>query len=187
MYKTIGFEIKGLAPLMTKNGQTCDPLNEHAKAMKEISKKRVKTEEDYEALSRLDWFGALYLNDDGRPCIPGENIEAMFISAAKKSKQGPQAKAGILSDGLWPIIYAGPKDMDALYDTRKFIDRRSVKVSQSRVMRTRPIWREWSLKFEVSYMADIFNKSEVVALLKVAGEIICLGDYRPKFGRFEIA
>ncbi len=67
------FRIVGVSPLLMKNGQTADPLNVYAKAVAEISKKRNKTEADHLELSRREFFGALYIDQNG-PFIPAVNI-----------------------------------------------------------------------------------------------------------------
>ena len=42
-------------------------MNKFAKAMKAITSKRKKTDEDYIELARLEFFGGLYADDQGRP------------------------------------------------------------------------------------------------------------------------
>src|SRR5688572_28760874 len=107
-YETSKFRIRGVVPLVMHNGQLADPLNSYTKELKKVSGKRSKTEADHEQMGKLEWYGSLYLHN-GAPCLPGEVIEAAFIEAAKKGKRGPQAKAGVISDGFWPIEYDGPK------------------------------------------------------------------------------
>lgn len=188
MYEHLDFTIRGIAPLICHNGQLADPLNPIAVKMKEVSGKRKKTDADHIELGRLEFLGGLYIGDDGAPCIPGINIEAMLIDAAKKTKMGNQAKAGIISDGNWPIVYEGPKNPDKMWDSGKFSDRRGVKLGgTTTVIRTRPIFRNWSLKFTVSYLPSLLNKKQIADFVGTAGQIIGLGDFVPKFGRFEIA
>lgn len=186
MYESIEFTIQGLSPLLFHNGQLADPLNDFAKRMKEVSGKKKKTDADHIELSRIEFLGGLYTDDKGRPGIPGENIESAMVFAAKKHKLGPQAKAGIISDGFWLVDYDGPKTPDALWEDKRFVDRRGAKVQMSRVNRTRPIFRNWKLTFTLQYLADQLNKKDVVMIVETAGRIIGLGDYRPRFGRFEI-
>lgn len=188
MYEHLEFTITGIAPLLSHNGQLADPLNPFAIKMKEISGKRKKTEADHMELSRLEFLGGLYLDEDGHPCIPGINIEAMLIDAAKKKRMGEAAKAGLISDGNWPIVYDGPKDPDKMWDSGKFKDRRGCKLNgKVTVIRTRPIFRQWSLTFTVSYLPNILDKKDIVEFVNTAGQIIGLGDYLPRFGRFEVA
>lgn len=186
MYETIGFNVRGIAPLLMHNGQLADPLNKWSKALKGVSGKRKKTDADYAELARIEWHGGLYVDEEQRIVIPGENIEAMLISAGKKNRKGEAFKAGLLSDGMWRLSHDGPKDIESLWMDDRFRDTRKVGVNGSSIMRTRPIFRKWSLAFEVQYLPDILNKAEVVEAVQIAGRIIGLCDYTPKFGRFEV-
>jgi hypothetical protein len=188
MYKTIRFKIEGVSPLLCHNGRLANPLDEAAKAIRAVSGKRKKTDADHAELARLEFLGGLYLNDDGRPVFPGENIEAAMVAGAKKQKLGQQAKAGIICDGLWPIEYDGPKNPDAMWaEGKRFADVRGVKLNgRSTVMRCRPIFRKWALAFDVQYLPTLLDESEVTETLRTVGRIVGLGDFKPKFGRFEI-
>lgn len=187
MYEHVEFTIRGVAPLLCHNGQLADPLNPFAIALKEVTGKRKKTEADHIEMGRLEFLGGLYVDEKGAPCIPGLNIEAMLIDAAKKSKMGPAAKAGIISDGNWPITYEGPKSPEKMWASGNFKDRRGVGVQGSTVIRTRPIFRNWSLTFTVSFLPALLNKKDITDFLATAGQIIGLGDFVPRFGRFEVA
>ena len=79
-----------------------DPLSAASKELKKIAKKRPKTDADIAYMQRVEWTGGLWLSG-GVPCIPGEAIEAAFVQAAKKSKRGQLAKAGMISPGDWPM------------------------------------------------------------------------------------
>ena len=186
MYEKMEITVNGVTPLMMHNGQLADPLNEYAKGVKVISAKRNKTESQFAEMGKLEWYGGLYLNDNRRVVIPGQNIEAALIAAAKKNKLGKQFTAGMLSDGAWPLIYDGPKDVDKLWADGRFVDRRRVCISQSSVMRCRPIFKTWSLSFTVHYLPDMLNPQQVTEAVVICGRVIGLCDYVPKFGRFEI-
>jgi hypothetical protein len=184
----VEYHIRGLCPAMMHNGQLADPLNRWSRAIKEISKKRLKTDEDIAEISRLEWFGSLYVNEDGHPCWPGENIEAMVRGAARKEKRGKDVEECLLSDGNWVLIYDGPKDAQALWDSDQYRDTRRAKNPNGKgtILRTRPIFRTWELKFVVEFDTDILNVDDVHRFVEVAGRRIGLSDYRPKFGKFEI-
>jgi hypothetical protein len=137
-------------------------------------------------MGRLEFHGSLYLDDDSRLVMPGENIERMLVDAAKKQRLGREFTSAIICDGLWPIEYEGPKSADDLWKDKRFVDRRAVKVQTSRVIRTRPKFNVWSLSFVVDFLPSVLNRDQVRDALVVAGRIVGLGDYRPKFGRFEI-
>jgi hypothetical protein len=55
----------------------------------------------------------------------------------------------------------------------------------AKVMRTRPIFREWSALVEMQYDPDVLNLREVEEIVVDAGKLVGIGDWRPKHGRFE--
>lgn len=182
-YERLRFRLTGASPLVMHNGRLANPLDPFAKALKTVSGKRAKTDADFEEMARIEFLGGLYMGEDG-PCIPGEVIEATLISAAKKNKRGPQAKAGILSDGLHRIEYDGPRGSDDLWADDRFRLVAGVRVGQARVMRTRPIFRDWSAEIFVDFLPGQLNRSEVAEMVRVAGEVVGIGDWRPRFGRY---
>lgn len=187
MYEQMNVTLNGVFPMMLHSSRGIDPTDPINKAKKAISGKMKKTDDDYEALAKLEWESSLYLDDKGRVIIPGENVESMLIEAAKKHKLGPKAKAGILCDGNFPIEYDGPKGVEAMWKDGRFTDTRAVRVQQARLMRTRPIFHKWALPLVVNYRPDQLDKNQVILILETAGSIIGLGDYRPRFGRFEVS
>lgn len=187
MYQSHTFEVEGVAPLILHNGRLANPLDPFTKSLRELSVKRKKTDADLEELSRREWFGGLYTDEQNRPCIPGENIEAMLVNALKKQRLGSAGKAGVIVDGSFPIRYEGPQfATEDLYRDGRFVDRRMVKIQKIKVLRTRPIFRNWKLEFTVNFLPEILNKAQVVDAVVTAGRLVGLGDFVPKFGRFEV-
>lgn len=185
-YKRLKFQVIGVSPLIMHNGQLANPLNPHARQMKRITEKRKKTDADYEQLAKLAWFGGLYLDDEKRPCIPGEVIEGTFIRMAKKLRLGEQAKAGMISTGPWALEYDGPRDLEELWSDERFRLSAIVIVKGSRIVRTRPIFRQWALSFDIDFMPDELNQRGVIDMVHTMGRIVGFGDWRPKFGRFNV-
>jgi hypothetical protein len=159
------------------------------KALKEVTSRRKKTEEDIEEIRHLEWQGSLYLDDKGRPCIPVDNVLSLVIAGAKKDKNGSEAKSGVMQDAgaeSFPLEYEGPRDLAALYADPRFVDCRGAKVGTSRIMRTRPIFRNWKLKIRLIYNEDVIDEATIQQALEMSGERVGLGDYRPRFGRFTV-
>lgn len=186
MYERATYQIKGVSPLLQHNGQLADPLNKWAKEMKKISGKRAKTEADFAELARLEFMGGLYLHN-GEPCLPGELLEAAFVEGAKKLRKGQQAKAGIIVDGFASLAYDGPRKPDELWEDESFRLTAGVRVQRNRVMRTRPIFRDWSVQVDVDFMPDVLNKTDIDEIVAACGRVVGLGDWRPRFGRFDVA
>lgn len=188
--KTFKATIRGLAPLMMHNERLADPTATETRALKAKTSSRKKTDEDLEEIKRLEWFGGIYADDKGRPSIPAGWVWAALIAGAKKSKQGPQAKAGIFDAGphalYFPLKFEGPKTLEALFADGRFTDTRGVGVQGSRVMRTRPVFPNWTAEIEVMYDPDTIDGADVEKALAQCGKLLGLGDYRPRFGRFEV-
>lgn len=181
---TLTVKLTGIAGTIPHNGQMANPMNSFAKALKAISGKRKKQEEDFEAMAKIEFMGSLYLDADGHPGWPGENIESMLIAAAKKQKEGPSAKMSIFVDGVLPLIYKGPKTPEELWEKEEFRLVASVKVQTSRVMRTRPIFRQWELVVPIQYDPALIDRANVMRWVEIAGQQIGLSDWRPRYGRF---
>jgi hypothetical protein len=184
-YRSLRLRIVGVSPLVMHSGALADPLSVQAKELRRIAKKRAKTDADLEYMARVEWTGGLWLSD-GVPCIPGEAIEAAFVNAAKKSKRGQVARAGMLSPGNWSLEYDGPRNLAALWEDERFRLVAGVRVGQSRVMRTRPLFPKWAAEVTFEYLDDQLDERDVVEIMTVAGRVVGVGDWRPRFGRFEI-
>jgi hypothetical protein len=162
-----------------------DPLNPLTKAHKELTGKRKKTDEDYEAIAKSEWLGGLYIDDKG-PYLPGVNVESAMIGGGKLSKLGTQLKRSVeVLDEKCHLVFDGPNTAEKLWDAG-FYDARSVKVQSSRLMRYRPMFRKWYCEAEIAFDADSINREQVIKCLEDGGQYCGVGDYRPKFGRFTV-
>lgn len=153
--------------------------------MKSISGKRVKTDSDHEELARLEFFAGLYMGESG-PVIPAPNIDAMLLAAAKKSREGGLAQSGVFCEKDSPLTYSGPRTAEELWADERFRHTAIVRVQTARVVRTRPIFNEWTAKVVVQCEDSVVNPSRVDEWFHTAGRLIGLGDWRPKFGRFSV-
>lgn len=173
------------APLLMHSGQLANPQNEYSKQIKVYSSKRKKVDADLEMMAKLEFFGSLYLNENKEPVIPGDLITAMLVKGAQQERKGKDFKASVFSVGLFPLKYTGSKNMEKLYEDKAFVNQSLVRVQQARILRTRPMFPKWSVDVEISYLDNI-QKSEILTALKVCGERIGLGDWRPTYGRFTV-
>ncbi len=194
---TVKVRLDGIQPMLMHSNQTCNPLNKFAKAMKAITGKRKKTDEDYEALSKIEWEAGLYFDDGIGPFVPSINVEGMLRDAAKKLKKGTDVKQSVRVFPLEiPLGYNGPRDLDGLkkiafsgdkVDGEDFFDSRGVGVNQSTIMRTRPRFNKWWIEFDIIADDTIFNMDDIIHILALAGTKIGLSDYRPRYGTFEFS
>lgn len=185
MYKTYTVEIVGTAPLIMHNGQTADPMNKFSKMLKEVSGKRSKTESDYMEMARIEFAAGLYMGQDG-PIIPDRLIEATVIAGSRKSKLGKLALAGVVVDHHAKLIYDGPQTAKELFEDDRFRLAVPVRIGQQKVIRTRPIFNEWSAELSISYLADVINQRDLETAIRNAGMFCGFGDWRPRYGRFAL-
>jgi hypothetical protein len=179
--------------LLMHNGQLADPRNPYAKALKEATSKKKKSDDDHEEIARREFQGGLYHDDDIGPYIPGDALQAMLVEGSRKSKQGRDFVAVSIEEERVPLQYKGPRDRLGLWKDDKFVFTKAVRNQQSRVMRTRPIFRDWKVEFTVSIEDDAtVNPPDVERALTIAGRQVGIGDYRPgsprggRYGRFSL-
>jgi hypothetical protein len=181
----VRISITGTAPLIVHNIRLANPLDPIAKAMKQISSKRKKTDEDFEALAWLEFEGSFYMAPDVGPVIPGANVEKCIVEGARITKAGKQVERGLfVIDNEAPLLYDGPRDVDGLWAREEFRSVMAVKVGQSRIMRTRPIFKTWALDADAEVDLGLLSLPDLRSILTDAGNMVGLGDYRPRYGRF---
>lgn len=182
--------MQGVSPLLCHNGQTADPRNTYAKAMKAVSSKRKKTDADLDELARLEWLAGLY-RVEGDLIIPDYVIESTMIAGAKKSKRGPQAKCGLFFTDHGSLNFTGRPEvindqtLAEMYESGDFTHTIGVRVGMAKVMRTRPIFRGWSCSVLAQYDPDVLNQRDIEEIAVDAGKLVGIGDWRPKHGRFD--
>jgi hypothetical protein len=185
LYKQLSFIIVGTAPLIMHNGQTANPLNKYAKLLKDVSGKRRKTEADFEEMARIEFVAGLYMDQSG-PVLPSRLLEAVVVEGARKSKSGKQAQAGVIVEKHASLIYDGPRTDKELFDDERFRMAVPVRVGQVKVVRTRPVFENWSAVVELSYLEDIINPAHLTGAVRAAGMLVGIGDWRPRYGRFAL-
>lgn len=180
---TATYKLTSACPMIMHNGQTANPLNKWAKALKQVSGKRSKTDADHEELARLEFMAGLYMGKNG-PIIPAANIDAVLEKAAMKSREGASAKSGVFCSENAHLEYDGPRLVDELWADEQFRHVAIVRVKDARIVRTRPVFNEWSAIIKIQVEDSVVNPSRLNDWLHVAGTQIGLGDWRPRHGRF---
>lgn len=185
----ITITLTGTAPLLMHNIQAANPLHPLAKEMKAISSNRTlkKTDEGIEQLARLDWTAGLYFDEAYGPILPAENMTRCLIEGGRVTKQGKNVERALLILDDSPLAYPGPRDIDALWEDGSFAHTSMVRVGQSRVPRVRPIFREWAAEFDADLDTEVLNLSDLQTIAERAGRSVGVGDFRPRYGRFDVA
>lgn len=188
--RTYSVKIRGTAPLIQHGTAGMDPDNpgvqEHAKLTKKRGSNRTDTDKarmrDLEAILSV-WERA------GQVTIIAPAIRGCLEGAARTLKQGAQVRRGLRVrfevdfEHNVPGVGFEEVAMNAKWTT-------DVKVGQSRIMRTRAKFDEWSARFTVDVDDQQVDKSQLETWVEIAGQQIGIGDWRPDksgfYGTFEL-
>jgi len=169
----IEIEITGIAPLLHNRF----PVEEHG-INKSSAKKKV-----YDPVEEAN--KCLYQEPDGTIYQPAEHIfQSMIKSGAGFQYSGKTTYKNIIASG----INITPENIPLNIKTEYEIDARPVVIQRARVIKWRPRFNEWSLKFTLEILdAENISVSTVKDILETAGKTKGIGDYRPRFGRFMVS
>lgn len=181
-------KITGTSPLMMHSDRFANPLDPATKAHKELTSKRKKTDDDYLAIARSEFVSGAYWTSEDGFYLPGANVDATFLGGAKLQKLGTHWKRGalVLEDRI-PLKHKGPNTPEELWENPAFVDCRGVKVGTAKLMRYRPVFLEWSALLTVTVNTDVLDLQEARKAIEDGGALIGTCEYRPRFGRFEVA
>ena len=175
----------GVAPLLMRSGRLADPLDAHSMALHKVTSKRLKTHADHQVIARLEWRGSLWLAA-GRPCVPAEAVEAALVAAGRTLRRGTVVRSAVVVGESPMLSYVGPESVEDLYEAGGFVHRCGVRVGTRRLMRTRPMFTEWSLVVALTYLPSLIDGDTLLEIATLAGRLVGLGDFRPRFGRFRV-
>lgn len=185
--RSVSVELKGTSPLILNNAQQVDPFYPWTREKKKITSKKKKTDEDLLEIARLEFHGALYVNEAGRLILPADNLLAAIRDGAKRDKRGKEVQCGVfVFDDADLIIDGQTKESADLWEVEKYRYMRVVRMQSSKVLKCRPIFHKWSAKFKVEFDVEVMNKEDLMRFLEIAGKYCAIGDYRPRFGRFDV-
>ncbi|WP_027569967.1 hypothetical protein [Bradyrhizobium sp. URHA0013] len=181
----ISLRLTGVRPLLMHNGALADPLDQQSIDLAAFTGKRAKTRADHEIIAELEWYGGLWLHQS-QPCLPEHVLESVFVDGAKYKRKGRVATAGLEVVAPAMLDYGDQRDLPSLWSDPEFRKRAAVRIRDVKTMRTRPRFAVWSAEFTASYLPSLLDREEVVAFFKIAGALVGVGDWRPKFGKFTV-
>jgi hypothetical protein len=179
---------------MMSRGEAANPFDSQARAIKAISQKRKKTDEDHERLAHLQFRSAAYFEPELGLYLPSDNLFKAMQAGAAKFKEAGLVKSCVIVKGFVGkeleaagarLIYDGPQDdLDALYADKRFVSLRMgvVPGQRTRVLVSRPIFPQWEAFFLIEFTE--LTKERVVDYLEQAGRFIGIGTWRPQHGLF---
>lgn len=184
----ITVELTGTAPLLMHNPQMVDPEFDINRQLKMLTSKRKRTDEDISAIKRLEWYGGLYTDQDGKIVTqPTAKPRKCFIETARINKMGKTVERALsFHDINVPLAYDGPDSIHQLWESGRFHSYLSVGVNGKRVMRMRPSFFPWALSLQGLLIEDAgLNFEDLERIVSLAGESTGIGDNRVNgYGRF---
>jgi len=195
-FETLVVSWKGATSLMVHRGGLANPLDSEARKIKKLSSKRKKTDEDLVDLAKAEFVGSLYWDEKHGPVVPTNNVLSTLVAGAKKSKMGREASLAIFISGtqktgdagIIKIDYDGPRDIESLWNggQGKYVSSELVNVNRARIVRTRPVFPEWSITFLVKFDPMVLNAESVIKAMEDAGYYVGFCEWRPRYGRFSV-
>ena len=185
-------KIEGVSPIIMHSATGIDPLLPINIEKAEITRKKGsnRTSADDARLRELETIGSLWLDGDERPTVPAAAIRSVIETGARKLKQGPQVREGLIVTDTsfeYDIDRYGKTLEELAHSTQHTVP---VVVQRARILRTRAMFEvPWSCSFDVDGDDELVSTEHLDRWLEISGRRIGLGDWRPEksgtFGRFK--
>lgn len=184
-------KIEGIAPIIMHSGKGLDPRLPAKIEIDKITGKRGKrTPVEEERLRELECLVSLWRDGD-TPTIPPAAIRSTIEKAARKSKDGPAVREGmlVLKSAFTYDVGKYGSTLGELGKSTQFTE--GVVVNGKRVLRTRAMFETpWECQFMVDVDDTLVERDKLAGWLTIAGRRIGLGDWRPEksgiYGRFAV-
>ena len=188
------FTLAGVSPLIMHNGAAgLDTRSALSREIAALTAKRGgnRTDIDDRRLWELECRRSLYLDADGRPTLPEAALRAVIESSARKTKQGPLVREGLMIESVtfcYDVKRYG-EDVKKLITTAQFVA--PVVVNRKRVLRSRARFDcPWSVVGVADVDPEQVDRDQLTAWLATGGRRVGLGDWRPQtsghYGRFNV-
>ena len=126
------------------------------------------------------------------PTIPASAVRANIEISARKLRQGPQVREGLIVSEVVSFDYDTEKygtTINELRSTTQFTV--PVKVQRNMIFRTRARFElPWALTFRVDVDDELVDQEQLRTWLDIGGRRIGLGDWRPEksgiHGRYKL-
>jgi hypothetical protein len=124
----------------------------------------------------------LYLDEAGKICQPATHLEACMVKSAADFKfTGRKTYKEVVKSGVFvePLMieHGNPNWL---------VDRQGVVIQRARIIRCRPRFDQWELAFEIILRDERLQPMIIKEILESGGKYVGIGDYRPRYGLFEV-
>ncbi len=156
------------------------PLLQNAFGAADDTKVATRTKVEYNDVEEAE--SRLIKNSDGLICQPARQIEATMVKAAADFKmQGRKTYKEPFKAGVFVIPLMIPHK-----NYEWTIDKQPVVIQRARIMRCRPMFENWELSFTIQIRDERISPPIVREVLETAGKFNGIGDYRPRYGLFDV-
>lgn len=160
------------------------PLLQHScKSMIANNDKPADRNKEYIPLEEAE--EALYKDADGNIIVESEAILACLRKAAVNYKIPGRGKK-TFKDFIYAGVRIDPFQIPLISEGGWELDQKIVVINRSRIVRARPRFDDWKLKFNVELIDPIVRGSDLKTFFEDAGKYNGLLDFRPLFGLFEL-
>ena len=177
--KKVNVEVKGFRPYLQHRRPNSE---DDVKTSEKIIRVLQKNPFDMEHAQKEAELGA-YKNSNGY-YIPSVHIQEALVKAGARIKVKGQGRR-TYKDYMKSYVFVEPEEIP-ITPQKWTLDRRYVKIQRSGITRNRPRFDGWSATFQLLITDDSLPLSEIKEILEIAGQRIGIGDYRPRFGLFEV-
>jgi hypothetical protein len=149
-----------------------------------------------------EWMKTMYVTSNGYLYQPANHIEGSLVEAAKRfTIKGSRGKTW--REAIQAYCYVKPEKVihlrngeevkapaeELLINPTEFlaVNTQRVKVQRAAVARSRlEIAAGWQLAFTLEIVDEQARPDVIEAILREAGRAVGIGDFRPRYGRFEL-
>ena len=162
--------IKGVAPLLFNRFPEEDNPGDKSKGKSAVLSKDEQVKK------------SIYRDEKGQVYSPADHLIGAMTKAATSFKlEGKKTFKDVAKAG----VFINPLKVAHL-NQQYIADWRPVVINRGRVMKGRARMDDWSLKFELVCIDDRATAKDIQEILEYAGTYVGIGDYRPRYGRFEV-
>ena len=187
-------KISGIRPIIMHSGAGLDSKHPANIEKAELTRKKGsnRTDTDDARIAELECLLSLWLDHAGNPTIPAAAIRANIETGARKLKQGPQVREGLIVNEINGFGYDRSRYGETLEELGKTTQFRTrVVVQRQGILRTRAMFdTPWTCEYTLDCDDQLVDASQLEVWLDIAGRRIGLGDWRPEksgdYGRYEV-
>lgn len=188
--RSIAVSLKGIGPLLQANPQTVDRFNKYAKEMARITAKgKKRTDEDYKDFSDIEVRSRVHWSDEVGVYVPStwltSSIHKHSFEQAKVAKDKVRGSVFSTEEKI-KLAYKNSdlvKTVDDIVGNSIFRHKMNLKQGQIRVIKTSPIFHDWSFSTVLEFDDKILDHETLDRIIKHAAFYGGFGDFRPTFGR----